>query len=128
MIDLFDEKIMNQMGYPFWEWAVMGRFSITEQDLEYIQEIKKHPCFPIIFENQLISPRLNWANEKINKIVFYEQFYKDPFCPYGVKNILFSIIGLERGNIEEAHMQNLLNYRYHAVELWLDSMKQKSSP
>lgn len=128
-LDTFDEDIIDRLGYPFYYWAYYGKFSITEQDIQYLDNIKKHPCFPIIYENyQVLSPILDWANIRINEIVFYEHFYNDPKCPKGIKNILFTMIGIERANLEEHNMLDLLNFRYHSIEMWINSIAQKSSP
>ena len=129
MLNITDEKIINEIGFPFYYWAIYGRFKITEQDLPYLDKIKKHPCFPLILErHSIMFPILDWANARITEIVFYERFYKDENCPAGVKNILFSMIGLMRGNLEGNNMTNLLEFRYHSIELWLDSVTQRSSP
>ena len=126
-LDVFDKKIAEQLGYPFDYWAYYGRFSITEQDLIYLENIRNHPCFPMIIEGyQILSPILDWANIRINEIVFYERFYKDPACPKGVKNILFAMIGLERGNLEEHNMLSLLEFRRPYVEQWLNSVTKKA--
>jgi len=128
-IDIKNETVMNQMGYPFWEWAIYGQLHITEQDLRYIQIIKNHPCFSIIQKGyKVLSPLLTWANLRIIEIVFYEHFYYDLNCPVGVKNILFAIIGSQRGFLEDRNMLNLLNFRYHSVQLWIASATEKSSP
>ena len=128
-LDITDENVIEQLGFPFYYWVYYGRFTITKQDLEYLEKIKNHPCFPIISEaSRSLASTLDWANTRINEIVFYELFYKDSNCPHGVKNILFAIIGLNRGNLEEINMLNLLDYRYHSVELWINSVTQKSSP
>ena len=83
----------------------------------------------MILENyQTLSPIITWANIRINEIVFYEHFYNDPNCPKGVKDILFTMIGVERGNLEEHNMLDLLNFRYHSIEMWINSIAQKSSP
>jgi hypothetical protein len=120
MVDIFDEKIMERLGYPFYYWACYGGFSITEKDLEYLEKIKNHPCFPMIIGGyQTLSPILDWANQRINQIVFYERFYKDPKCPPGIKNILFAMIGAERGNLEKHNMLKLLEFRYPYVEQWI---------
>lgn len=128
-LNITDEKIIDRIGYPFNYWATYGRFKITEQDLKYLDIIKNHPCFPIVIEGyQILSPIITWANIRINEIVFYEHFYKDPLCPHGVKDILFTMIGIERGNLEEHNMSDLLLLRYHSVELWINSVTEKSSP
>ena len=127
-IDITDEKTINRIGFPFYYWASYGNFSISERDLKYLDAIKTHPCFPIISKGyRMLFPILTWANARINEIVFYEHFYKDPQCPPGVKNILFTMIGLDRGFLEEQNLSNLLEYRYHSVEQWLDSVSEKSS-
>ena len=123
-IDISDKKIMNRMGFPFWNWAIYGHITIIQQDLEYLDFIKAHPCFPIISANHRITePKLSWANARINEIVFYEHFYNDLSCPSGIKNILFAIIGIAKGNLTEKNLLSLLSYRYHSVELWLNSVK-----
>ena len=127
-LEVFDEKIAERLGYPFYYWAYYGGFSITEQDLKYLDKIKNHPCFPMIMEGyQTLSPTLDWANARINEVVFYERFYKYPACPKGVKGILFIMIGLERGNLERHNMMHLLKFRYSYVEQWLSSIAQKDS-
>ena len=126
-LDVFDEKIIERLGYPFDYWAYYGRFFITEQDLIYLEKIRNHPCFPMILERyQTLYPIIDWANIRINEIVFYEHFYKDSECPRGVKDILFTMIGLERGNLEEYNMLNLLEFRRPYVEQWLNSVTQKT--
>lgn len=128
-LDVTDKKVIDQIGFPFYYWAIYGRFAITEQDLEYLERIKSHPCFPTILKgHQITSPILDWANARINEIVFYEHFYNDFDCPQGVKNILFSMIGLERGNLKDHNMLDLLDSRYSYVEQWIISVSQKSSP
>jgi len=128
-LDVFDQKIAERLGHPFDYWAYYGRFSITEQDFIYLEKIKNHPCFPMIIKGrQTLFPILDWANTRINEIVFYERFYNDSACPKGVKNILFTMIGLDRGNLEEHNMLNLLEFRYPYVEQWLNSVAQKNSP
>ena len=125
-LDVFDEKIAERLGFPFDYWAYYGKFSITEQDFIYLENIKNHPCFPIILEShQILSPILDWASTRINEIVFYERFYNDSACPKGVKDILFTMIGLERGILEEHNMLDLLDFRYHYAEQWL-SVTQKT--
>ena len=126
--DVTNEKIVERIGFPFNYWAAYGQFPITEQDLKYLDIIKAHPCFATVLKGyQILSPIIEWANIRINKIVFYEHFYNDPNCPKGVKNILFTMIGNERGNLRDHNMLNLLNFRYHAVQLWIDSATKKSS-
>lgn len=122
-LNIYDKKIMHQIGTPFWYWAGYGQFTITEIDLEYLQFIKGHPCFSVLrkYSDEYIS-RLEWINTRINEIVFYEHFYNDPNCPQGVKNILFIIIGHKRHALEDIDMLSLLDFRYHSVELWLDSV------
>ncbi|MBR1605790.1 MAG: hypothetical protein IJ660_06770 [Alphaproteobacteria bacterium] len=127
-LNITDEKIMEQLGYPFCYWANYGQFKITDQDLKYLDIIKKHPCFSIILEGyQTLYPVIDWANARINEIVFYEHFYNDSTCPKGVKDILFAMIGSERGTLEEHNLLNLLNFRYFYVKKWIESVTKKSS-
>lgn len=126
-LNVYDRKIAERLGHPFDYWAYYGRFSITEQDLIYLENIRNHPCFPMIIKGrQTMSPILDWATTRINEIVFYERFYNDYACPKGVKDILFTIIGLDRGNLEEHNMLNLLEFRHPYVEQWLNSVTQKA--
>ena len=127
-LNITDEEVINRLGYPFDFWANYGQFKITEQDIKYLDKIKKHPCFTIIIERyQTLFPIIDWANIRINEIVFYEHFYNDPLCPQGVRNILFTMIGLDRGNLEEHNLLNLLEFRYPYVERWINSVTPKSS-
>ena len=74
-LDTFDEDIIDRLGYPFYYWAYYGKFSITEQDIQYLDNIKKHPCFQLILENyQTLSPIITWAIFALMKLFFMNIF------------------------------------------------------
>jgi len=124
-----DEKTAERLGYPFNYWVCCGGFSVTEQDLLYLEGIKNHPCFQLIIARyQILSPVLDWANIRINAIVFYQHFYNDSACPKGIKSVLFAMIGLERGRLEKCNMLTFLEFRRPYVEQWLNSVVQKNYP
>ena len=126
-LDIYDKKIMQQIGTPFWYWTNYSQLTITEKDLEYLQTIRAHPCFQLIDKSSNKKTGIEFANAMINQIVFFEHFYNAFDCPPNIRKILFCIIGQKKGSLEYQNWLDLLNFRYPYVEQWLNSVTQKSS-
>ena len=115
-LNLDDKEVEKALG-KFWSYAALAKISITPEDIAYINNIiKQDRCYKIIEEPPLIEDSFDGTAEQereleikesyslMNKVVFYEKFYYDANCPFGIKNILFIYIG-----------------RYHYIEQWLNT-------
>ena len=129
-IDLNDKTIMERMGVPFWPYAWWFGISISQTDLDYIENvIKKDKCFSLIYSTYKLERKyksslsaLQRAYAEINIIVFFDKFYNSPQCPKGVKSILFVMLGLYRDYVNQDY-PDLLSERYAYVERWFKTIK-----
>ena len=117
-LNLDDKDVKKALGTKFCGYAALAKISITPEDIAYVNNIiKQDRCYKIMEEPPLIKDSFDGTESRerelkikasyslMNKVVFYEKFYYDANCPFGIKNILFIYIG----------------YRYHYIEQWLNS-------
>ena len=132
-MDFLDKKTWHRLGPPFANLATVFKIRVTEEDIEYINNVIKKDKVYSLINTRVESPYprnskdtlLLYAYGYVNTIVFYEGHYNSPICPKGVKQILFAHIGLLRSYIEEAY-PNLLEYRRSIVERWFEIAKSNN--
>ena len=132
-LNLDDKDIKEALGTNFWNYAALAKISITPEDIAYINNIiKQDRCYKIIEEPPLVKVsfdrtesgerelKIKASYSLMNKVVFYEKFYYDANCPFGIKNILFIYIGTLR-NFLSQFAPHILEHRYHYIEQWLNT-------
>lgn len=129
-MDFLDKKTWHRLGPPFANLATVFKIRVTEEDIEYINNIIKKDKVYNLINTKVESPYpcgskdtlLLYACGYVNTIIFYEEYYNSPDCPKGVKQILFAHLGLLRAYIEDSY-PNLLAYREHIVKRWFEMVR-----
>ena len=129
-MDFLDKNTWHRLGPPFANMAMVFKIRVTEEDIEYINNIIKKDKVYNLINTKVESPYppnskdtlLLYAYGYVNTILFYEEYYNSPSCPKGVKQILFAHIGILRGYFEFSY-PNLLEHRRCIVERWFDIVR-----
>ena len=139
-LNLDDKEVKKALGTKFYGYAALAKISITPEDIAYVNNIiKQDRCYKLIEEPPLIKDsfdatesserelesrerelKIQESYSLMNKVVFYEKFYYDANCPFGIKNILFIYIGTLR-NFLSQFAPHILEHRYHYIEQWLNT-------
>ena len=132
-MDFLDKETWHRLGPPFANMAMVFKIRVTEEDIEYINNVIKKDKVYNLINTRVKSPYpdnskdtlLLYACGYANAIVFYEEYYNSPSCPRGVKQILFAYIGLLKDSFEVSY-PNLLDYRRHIVKRWFEIVRKNN--
>ena len=132
-MDYLDKETWHRLGSPFANMAMVFKIKVSEEDIEYINNIiKKDKVYNLIYA-KIQTPYSHNSKDDlvriacgtVNTIVFYEGYYNSLSCPKGVKEILFAYTGLLRSYFEASY-PNLLEFRRRIVERWFETVRNNA--
>ena len=132
-MDFLDKETWHRLGPPFANMVMFFKIRITEEDIEYINNVIKKDKVYNLINTRVKSPYLDNSRDTLllyaygyaNAIIFYEEYYNSPSCPRSVKQILFAHIGLLKSYFEVSY-PNLLDYRRHIVKRWFEIVRKNN--